>query len=146
MKKAGFTLIELLMASVILVILAAVVAPNFARWEVRAKESEVKSVTHSVQMAVEDYKATPGWEGSYPSTASELQWVAQYYLPSSVQSKKNPFNLAEDYGTVGSGLRFGYYTGVGQICYGYSSQVNRYTIVAMGGTHGVTILTLMEGQ
>jgi len=114
MKKSGFTLIELLTASMVLAVLAAVAIPSFTRWEIRAKESEVKSATHSVQMAVEDYKATPGWEGSYPSTASELQWVAQYYLPSSVQTKKNPFNLAEDYGTVGSGLWFGYSTRVGR--------------------------------
>jgi type II secretory pathway pseudopilin PulG len=131
---------------VILAVLATIAIPNFTRWEVRAKESEVKSVTHSVQMAVEDYKATPGWEGSYPSTASELQWVAQYYLPSSVQSKKNPFNLAEDYGTVGSGLRYFGEWGAGRIHYAYSIQMNIYTIVAEGGTTGVSILTLMEGQ
>jgi len=138
MKKSGFTLIELLMMSVILAILAAIAIPNFSRWEVRAKESEVKSVANVLQMAVEDYKATPGWEGLKPSIASELVLVLTSYMP--VYVRRNPFNPS------GTFFRGGPPQGAGEVGYQYSSQVVPYTISAMGGTPGVIILTLIEGQ
>jgi len=118
--------------------------PNFTRWKVRAKESEVRSVTHSVQMAVEDYKATPGSEGLKPSTFSELTIVAQCYLPYSVQYKRNPFNMLQTYGT--NGLVFGAPNGSGEVGYQYYAQIVPYTISCWGGTPGVIILTLIEGQ
>lgn len=137
MKKSGFTLIELMMASVVLAILAAIAVPNFTHWEVRAKESEVKSVAHVLQMAVEDYKAMPGQEGFKPSTASELTLVLTSYMPAYV---RNPFNPTGIY------IRGGPPQGVGEVGYQYSSQTIPYTISAMGGTPGVIILTLIEGQ
>jgi prepilin-type N-terminal cleavage/methylation domain-containing protein len=143
MKKSGFTLIELLMASVVLAVLAAIAIPNFTRSLLRAQESEVKSVAHSLQMAVEDYKATPGWEGLKPSTWGELTVVATCYLPVSVQTKRNPFNPTETYGIVGSGLQ-GH--GPGNVDYCYSAQTSQYTILALGGDSTITILTLIEGQ
>jgi prepilin-type N-terminal cleavage/methylation domain-containing protein len=144
MKKAGFTLIELLMVSVILAILAAIAIPNFTRWKFREKESEVKSVTHSVQMAVEDYKATPGWEGLKPMWTGDLTFVQQCYLPYSVQTKRNPFNLAQTYGT--SGLVWGAPGGIGEVGYQFSALNVQYTITCMGGNSGIIILTLIEGQ
>jgi prepilin-type N-terminal cleavage/methylation domain-containing protein len=138
MKRSGFTLIELLMASVILAILAAIAIPNFSRWEVRAKESEVKSVAHVLQMAVEDYKAMPGQEGLKPSNMAELTLVLVSYMPGYV--RRNPFNPS------GTFFRGGPPQGVGEIGYQYSSQAAPYTISAMGGTPGIIILTLIEGQ
>jgi len=146
MKKRGFTLIELLIASVILAVLAAIAIPNYLRSEKRARESEVKSVAHVVQMAVEDYKATPGQEGLKPAVASELAFVAASYLPSVVQIKRNPFNQAETYGAVGQGLRWGIPGAIGQVGYQFTAQVMAYTISAEGGDAGVIILTLVEGQ
>jgi prepilin-type N-terminal cleavage/methylation domain-containing protein len=145
MNKSGFTLIELLMASVVLVVLAAIAIPNFTRWKFRAKEAEVKSVTHAVQMAVEDYKATPGNDGLKPSYSSELEIVKQNYLPYlNVQYKRNPFNSTQTYGI--NGLVFGIPGGVGEVGYQYSSQNTPYTISCMGGNAGIIILTLIEGQ
>lgn len=146
MKKNGFTLIELLIASVILAVLAAIAIPNYIRELKRARESEVKSVAHAVQMAVEDYKTAPGWLGLKPSLASELNIVATSYLPNAVQIKKNPFNQAETYGILGAGLVFGVPGGVGKVGYMFTSQVTAYTILANGGDSGILILTLVEGQ
>lgn len=97
-KKSGFTLIELLMVSVILAMLAAIAVPNFTRMQMRAKESEVKSVSHMIRVAVEDYNTTLWYEGLKPSNASELMVVKTSYLPTTVSSKRNPFNNAQTYG------------------------------------------------
>jgi prepilin-type N-terminal cleavage/methylation domain-containing protein len=144
MKKAGFTLIELLMASVVLAVLAAIAVPNFTRMQMRAKESEVKSVCHMIQVAIEDYKTAPGYEGLKPSNWGELTLVQTSYLPMTVQSKRNPFNMAQTYGT--SALVFGAPNGIGVVGYQYSAQIVPYTISAMGGNSGIIILTLIEGQ
>jgi prepilin-type N-terminal cleavage/methylation domain-containing protein len=146
MKKRGFTLIELLIASVILAVLAAIAIPNYLRSEKRARESEVKTVAHALQMAVEDYKATPGWVGLKPALASELNIVATSYLPNAVQIKRNPFNQAETYGYLGSGLVFGPPNAYGRVGYQFVDQVTQYTISAIGGDLPVIILTLVEGQ
>jgi len=145
MKKSGFTLIELLMASVILAILAAIAIPNFTRSQQRAKESEVKSVAHALQIAVEDYKAAPGWEGMKPTGAQLVAIVVPCYLPSNVQSKRNPFSVAgETYAT--GGIVTGTPNALGRVGYQMVDQVTQYTISALGGDLGVIILTLLEGQ
>ena len=54
MNKA-FTLIELLVVIAIISIIAALMVPNFVGVKDRAKEVAVKSVMHSVQLAVESY-------------------------------------------------------------------------------------------
>jgi prepilin-type N-terminal cleavage/methylation domain-containing protein len=138
MKKSGFTLIELLMASVVLVVIAAIAIPNFTRAQRRAKEAEVKSVAHVLQAAVEDYKTSPTWTGMKPTTAGELAGVLMCYMPGGVP--KNPFNPS------GTFIRGGPPQGVGEIGYQYSSQTLPYTISCMGGTYGDFILTLVEGQ
>ena len=145
MKKRGFTLIELLMASVILAVLAAIAIPNYLRSEKRAKESEVKSVAHVLQMAVEDYKTSPGQEGLKPTVGQLVAIVVPCYLPSNVQSKRNPFStVGETYATGGIGG--GPPNAVGRVGYQMVDQVTQYTISAIGGDAGVLILTLLEGQ
>lgn len=144
MKKRGFTLIELMVTVVVLAVLVAIAIPQFIPLQKRARESEVKSVTHAVQMAVEDYKVTPGQEGMKPATSMELTVVAQSYLPITVQTRSNPFNPSQTYG--GGGLVFGAPANIGQVGYQFTSQVMVYTITCWGGDAGITILTLVEGQ
>jgi prepilin-type N-terminal cleavage/methylation domain-containing protein len=138
MRKSGFTLIELLMVSVILAILAAIAIPNFTRMQIRAKESEVKTVAHMVQVAVEDFKTTPGQEGLKPVTVASFRT----YLPAAVLSKRNPFNQAETYG--GGALMDGHANGSGRVGYSYMNQATPYVINAMG--NWTEILTLVEGE
>ena len=137
MKKSGFTLIELMMASVVLAVLAAIAIPNFTRMQIRAMESEVKSVAHMVQVAVEDYKSAPGNEGIKP--ANIYQFAT--FLPTNISSKRNPFFPAETYGS--GALVNGYPAAYGRVGYINGGQTP-YTIAAMG--KGELILTLVEGQ
>jgi len=53
--KEGFTLIELMVVVVIIGILAAIAIPNYVKIVNHAKEAEVKSNMHSVQLEVEYY-------------------------------------------------------------------------------------------
>lgn len=142
MKKSGFTLIELLMVSVVLTVLAAIAIPNFTRMKVREDEAEVKSVVHSLQMAVEDYKTNPGKEGVKPLSAGDITYICASLLPFNVQVKMNPFNRPNTYG---SGEIVGAVPYVaGQVGY-MDNGTNPYSIMALG-YNAVNILTLLEGQ
>ncbi len=68
LNTKGFTLIELMVVVVIIGILAAIALPNFLSMQDRAKEAEVKSNCHAIQLAVEGYKVLNA--GAKPSTAS----------------------------------------------------------------------------
>lgn len=55
LKNNGFTLIELMVVVLVIGILAAMAIPNLTNMKDRARESEVQSNAHTVQLAVENY-------------------------------------------------------------------------------------------
>ncbi|HEX9745279.1 MAG TPA: type II secretion system protein [bacterium] len=64
-KQRGFTLIELLVVITIIGILAAIALPNYIKAKDKAKEAEVKSNIHTIQIALERYATDHS--GAYPN-------------------------------------------------------------------------------
>ena len=63
-KQNGFTLIELLVVITIIGILAAIALPNYIKAKDKAKEAEVKSACHTIQISLERYATDHS--GKYP--------------------------------------------------------------------------------
>ena len=90
----GFTLIELLVVITIIGILAAIALPNYIKAKNKAKEAEVKSNLHTIQVSVERYNTdngeypdyiiggdTDGWNNWHSVHDSEDEWNARVEDP-----------------------------------------------------------------
>lgn len=120
MRAKGFTLIELLIVISIISIIAAFMMPNFLGIQDRTKEAGVKSVMHSMQLAIESYNMENTF---YPvgSGISLRQLCDDYLMEPGYVAKlpKNPFTGKEYEGTDSAG----------RIIYNYDEAKGRYRLV-----------------
>jgi hypothetical protein len=106
-----------------------------------ALESDVKMVAHNVQLAVEDFKMSPGREGIKPVSV----WQLIGLLPKTIIGRPNPFNKKQSYSPEGGALVDGNPKKPGQVGYIYKGQDQPYVIQGLG-KKGRLVISLPEGN
>lgn len=119
-NRKGFTLIEILVVVGIIGLLAVFLVPNIFGAQDKAKEAAVKSVMHSVQLAVEAYNME---NSTYPVGRNiPLHSLCENYLKPGgyiVSVPKNPF----------TGREYQDADAAGRVIYNYNDIDNKYTLV-----------------
>jgi general secretion pathway protein G len=141
-NKRGFTLIELMIVVVVIGILAAVAIPNFVRMIVNAKEAGVKSNSHTVQMAAEDFAVLN--DGVYASDLSSTTAMSGETIVDMLPQNtflENPFTRAASEPVDGAAASPGE-TGYVPIVDVSGTNIG-YTITGYG--KAATVLTLSNG-
>lgn len=94
MKNKGFTIIELMIVVMIIGILAAIATPNLISMMSRSKDAGVKSNSHTVQVAAEDFAVQSG--GAYANDLSDLTPAGLTMINALPQDQRllNPFTRA----------------------------------------------------
>lgn len=118
-KRKGFTMIELLVVIGIIGLLAVFLVPNLLGAKDRAKETAVKSVLHTVQLAIEAYEM----ENSVYPLEKEVALESlckNYLMPGDylVSVPRNPF----------TGKEYTDKDKAGKILYGYNDSTGAYTL------------------
>jgi type IV pilus assembly protein PilA len=130
-NSQGFSLIELVMVIAIMGIIGAVVLPNFAFLQDKAKESSVKSVLHTFQIGLESYFVS---EGVYPQGDLSAESLTAA-LSTSGSLKKTPVNPYTGKSYTDQDIS-------GKITYHFDSATGGYTLSAYGLKNLAVISTL----
>jgi type II secretion system protein G len=117
--KKGFTLVEILVVIGIIGLLAVFLVPNLLGARDRAKETAVKGVMHTVQLAIEAYQMD---NNVYPlGTNIPLESLCRNYLMGGgymAAVPKNPF----------TGKEYTDGDAAGKIIYDYNDAAGSYTL------------------
>jgi prepilin-type N-terminal cleavage/methylation domain-containing protein len=130
--KKGFTLIELMVTLMIIGLISSVLYPNFTKIQQKAKESSIKTISHTLQMAIESYYLS---EDSYPSGTdihiSEL-YTSLSKNGSLTKLSNNPF----------TGTDFDSGDSSGNIIYSFDNSTDIYILTSYGFNNENIILTI----
>ncbi len=136
MKRNGFTMIELLVVIGIIALLAVFLVPNLLGAKDRAKETAVKGVMHSLQLAIEAYELE---NLTYPLDNNvPVESLCNNYLMAGgyiASVPKNPF----------TGQEYKDADVAGKIIYDYDNASGKYTLTGYNrsGTKIIQQLTNM---
>jgi type II secretion system protein G len=134
--KKGFTLVEILVVIGIIGLLLVFLVPNLLGARDRAKETAVKGVMHSIQLAIEAYQME---NEVYPiGTNIAIETLCKNYLLGGgylATIPKNPF----------TGKVYAEADTAGKIIYNYSGSTGAYTLTGYkrNGTSKIIELTIM---
>lgn len=123
--KNGFTMIELLVVIGIIGLLAVFLVPNLLGARDRAKETAVKGVMHSVQLAIEAYEMEnyvyPMAQNTALASLSKNYLMAGGYV---AEVPKNPF----------TGQAYTDADKAGKVIYSFDSVKGTYTLIGYNRT------------
>ena len=133
MNKQGFSLIELIMVIAIIGLLSSLILPNFSPIQSKAKEASVKSVAHTLQVALESYYVSKGLYPAGEKSVTELVSVLQ----ENGDLKKTPLNPF-------TGNMYTEADDSGKIVYSYDTETASYHLTVFGWQNEQEILTLQN--
>jgi type IV pilus assembly protein PilA len=129
-SRKGFTVIELMIVVVILGVLLAITIPNYMRMQLQARDAGVKSNSHAVQVAAEDFAVKNG--GVYPADLTDAGSTGETVIDGLPQNQRllNPFTRARTEPIDGAAVNKGE-TGYEPVVDGTGANVG-YVITGVG--------------